>query len=128
MKKSILLASLLAVVALTACGKKEEVVAPVATPAPEASAPAMEASAPAMEASAAAADAAAPASAASNKDVHSSRESRKGSPLRHFLFLHPCLLLPASLARSSPDAGIRVEFAEHRPSEYARSIETNPRQ
>ncbi|MFX1682030.1 hypothetical protein PV762_22685 [Mitsuaria sp. CC2] len=66
MKKSILLASLLAVVALTACGKKEEVVAPVATPAPEASAPAMEASAPAVEASAAASDAAAPASAASN--------------------------------------------------------------
>lgn len=62
MKKSILLASLLAVAALTACGKKEEPVAPVATPAPEASAPAsapVEASAPAVEASA-------PASAASN--------------------------------------------------------------
>ena len=66
MKKSILMASLLAAVALTACGKKEEAAAPVATPAPEASAPAMEASAPAVEASAAASDAAAPASAASN--------------------------------------------------------------
>lgn len=67
MKKSILLASLLAAVALTACGKKEET-APVATPAPEASAPApvVEASAPAMDASAPAADASAPASAASN--------------------------------------------------------------
>lgn len=65
MKKSILMASLLAAVALTACGKKEEA-APVATPAPEASAPAVEASAPAVEASAAASDAMAPASAASN--------------------------------------------------------------
>ncbi|OWQ92974.1 hypothetical protein CDN99_00220 [Roseateles aquatilis] len=64
MKKSILMASLLAAVALTACGKKEEA-APVATPAPEASAPAVEASAPAVEASAAS-DASAPASAASN--------------------------------------------------------------
>lgn len=65
MKKSILMASLLAAVALTACGKKEEAAAPVATPAPEASAPAVEASAPAVEASAAS-DALAPASAASN--------------------------------------------------------------
>lgn len=54
MKKSILLASLLAAVALAACGKKEEAApvaepAPVAAPAPvapEASAPAEEASAP----------------------------------------------------------------------------------
>ncbi len=68
MKKSILLASLLAAVALTACGKKEEAPAPVATPAPEASAPVVEAaSAPAMDAaSAPAMDASAPASAASN--------------------------------------------------------------
>lgn len=68
MKKSILLASLLAAVALTACGKKEEAAAPVATPAPEASAPVVEAPAPApaVEASAAASDAMAPASAASN--------------------------------------------------------------
>jgi hypothetical protein len=58
MKKSILLASLVAAVALAACGKKEE--APVAAPAPavEASAPA-----PAVEASAPAADASAPAAA-----------------------------------------------------------------
>jgi flagellar basal body L-ring protein FlgH len=60
MKKSILLASLLAAVALTACGKKEEA-APVATPAPEASAPA---SAPVEAASAPAADASAPAASA----------------------------------------------------------------
>ena len=66
MNKSLLLASLVAAVALAACGKKEEAAAPVATPAPEASAPAVEASAPAVEASAAASDAAAPASAASN--------------------------------------------------------------
>ncbi|WP_092947081.1 hypothetical protein [Roseateles sp. YR242] len=65
MKKSILLASLLAAVALTACGKKEEAPAPapVATPAPEASAPVM---APVDAASAPAVDASAPASAASN--------------------------------------------------------------
>lgn len=51
MKKSILLASLLAAVALTACGKKEEAApapAPVAAPAPasEAMPAASEASAP----------------------------------------------------------------------------------
>ena len=66
MNKAILIGMTGLALGLTACGKKEEVVAPVATPAPEASAPAMEASAPAMEASAAASDAAAPASAASN--------------------------------------------------------------
>lgn len=64
MKKSILMASLLAAVALTACGKKEEAPAPVATPAPEASAPVTTAP---MEAASAPVEAASePASAASN--------------------------------------------------------------
>ena len=57
MKKSVLIASLLAV-ALVACGKKEEPAAPAAAPAP---APAADASAPAADASAPAA----PADAAS---------------------------------------------------------------
>jgi len=52
MKKSILLASLVAAVALAACGKKEEVAAPAPAPVVEASAPAMDASAPMMDASA----------------------------------------------------------------------------
>lgn len=64
MKKSILMASLLAAFALTACGKKEEAPAPVATPAPEASAPVM--TAPVEAASAPVEAASEPASAASN--------------------------------------------------------------
>jgi len=63
MKKSILLASLVAAVALAACGKKPEDTAPVAAPAPAAS---EAASAPAMDASAPAMDASAPAAAASD--------------------------------------------------------------
>jgi hypothetical protein len=56
MTKSVLFAALLAAVALTACGKKEEAAAPVA--------PATEAAAPAAAADAAAAPAAADAAAA----------------------------------------------------------------
>jgi hypothetical protein len=40
MTKSVLFAALLAAVALTACGKKEEAAAPAAAPATEAAAPA----------------------------------------------------------------------------------------
>jgi predicted small lipoprotein YifL len=58
MKKSVLLAALLAAFALTACGKKEEAAAPVEAPAAAAPAPATEAPAaapaPATEAPAAA--------------------------------------------------------------------------
>jgi hypothetical protein len=63
MTKSVLFAALLAAVALTACGKKEEVAAPAAAPATEAAAPAAPAAAPAApaDAPAAPADAAAPA-------------------------------------------------------------------
>jgi hypothetical protein len=64
MTKSVLFAALLAAVALTACGKKEEAAAPVAAPAVEAAAPAAPAAdaAPAAPAAdAAAAPAAAPA-------------------------------------------------------------------
>ena len=43
MKKSVLLAALLAAFALTACGKKEEAAAPVEAPAAAAPAPATEA-------------------------------------------------------------------------------------
>jgi hypothetical protein len=60
MKKSILLASLIAAAALVACGKKE---APAPAAAPAAPAPAAEASAPAADASAPAA----PASDAASK-------------------------------------------------------------
>jgi len=63
MKKSILLASLLAAFALTACGKKEEAAAPVEAPAAAAPAPATEAPA-AAPAPATEAPAAAPAPAA----------------------------------------------------------------
>jgi hypothetical protein len=59
MTKSVLFAALLAAVALTACGKKEEAAAPAAAPATEAAAPA---AAPAPDA-AAAAPATAPAPA-----------------------------------------------------------------
>ena len=64
MKKSLLLASLVAAVALAACGKKEEA-APAPAPAPAATTPAPMASEPAAAASAAnsAADAAASAAA-----------------------------------------------------------------
>ena len=68
MKKSILLASLLAAVALTACSKKEEpkVEAPVATPAPAPAA--SEAAAPAASAAVdAAASAAVDAASAASK-------------------------------------------------------------
>ena len=61
MNKSLLLASVIAVAALAACGKKEEA-APVVTPAPVVVTPAPEASAPAMPA---ASDAMPAASAAS---------------------------------------------------------------
>jgi len=64
MTKSVLFAALLAAVALTACGKKEEAAAPAAAPATEAAAPAAApaaADAAAAPAAPAAADAAAPA-------------------------------------------------------------------
>jgi hypothetical protein len=63
MTKSVLFAALLAAVALTACGKKEEAAAPAAAPATEAAAPAA-APAAAAPADAAAAPAAAPAAPA----------------------------------------------------------------
>jgi hypothetical protein len=64
MNKSLLLASLIAVAALAACGKKEEAAAPAApAPAPVASA-AMDAASTAMPA---ASEAAAPASAAASQ-------------------------------------------------------------
>ncbi len=63
MKKSVLLAALLAAFALTACGKKEEAAAPVEAPAAAAPAPATEAPA-AAPAPATEAPAAAPAPAA----------------------------------------------------------------
>ncbi len=47
MKKSVLLAALLAAFALTACGQKEEAAAPAATEAPAAAPAATEAPAPA---------------------------------------------------------------------------------
>jgi hypothetical protein len=62
MNKSLLLASLIAAAALTACGKKEE--APAPAPAPAAAPAPAPAPAPAAEASAAAAPADAAASAA----------------------------------------------------------------
>lgn len=62
MNKSLVLATIIAAAALSACGKKEE----VAAPAPAAAPAAVEASAPAAaEASAPAADASAPAADAS---------------------------------------------------------------
>jgi hypothetical protein len=63
MTKSVLFAALLAAVALTACGKKEEAAAPAAAPAAAAPAPA-EAAPAAPAADAAAAPAAAPAAPA----------------------------------------------------------------
>ena len=71
MKKTVLLASLLAAIALTACGKKEEAAAPAAAPAVEAAKDAAgaaveaakDAGAAAANAGAAAADAAEPKSA-----------------------------------------------------------------
>ena len=63
MKKSVLLAALLAAFALTACGKKDEAAAPVEAPAAAAPAPATEAPA-AAPAPATEAPAAAPAPAA----------------------------------------------------------------
>ncbi|MFN3887516.1 MAG: hypothetical protein ACK4MG_11185 [Aquabacterium sp.] len=68
MKKSLLLASLIAAMALAACGKKEEPVAEVAPAASEASAPAEVASAPeaASDAAVAAPEAASAASAAAS--------------------------------------------------------------
>ena len=63
MKKSVLLAALLAAFALTACGKKEEAAAPVEAPAAAAPAPATEAPA-AAPAPATETPAAAPAPAA----------------------------------------------------------------
>ena len=59
MKKTVLLATLLAAIAMTACGKKEE--APVAAPAADAAAPA---AAPAVDAAAAVGAAAGAADAA----------------------------------------------------------------
>jgi hypothetical protein len=67
MNKSLLLASVIAVAALAACGKKEEAPAPVApTPAPAASA-AVEAASAAMPAASEVPAAAAPASEAASK-------------------------------------------------------------
>jgi hypothetical protein len=77
MKKTVLIASLLAAVALSACGKKEEVAAPAATPAPAATAPAAtapEATAPAA-APAAAADAAAAQAASAASEAASAAAS-----------------------------------------------------
>jgi hypothetical protein len=65
MKKALLITSLFAAVALSACGKKEE--APVAAPAAPAAAPAADAATPAAPADAAAAPAAAPAADAAKK-------------------------------------------------------------
>jgi hypothetical protein len=65
MTKSVLFAALLAAVALTACGKKEEAAAPVA-PATEAAAPAAAPAADAAAAPAAADAAAAPAAPAAD--------------------------------------------------------------
>jgi hypothetical protein len=63
MKKSLLLASLFAAVAMTACGQKEEAapVAPAATPAPAPAPEPAPATAPAADAAASAADSAASA-------------------------------------------------------------------
>jgi len=65
MKKSLVLASVIAAFALAACGKKEEAAAPAAAPAASAAAPAADAAASA--AAAAAASAAAPAASAASK-------------------------------------------------------------